>query len=58
MAAVRSILSRSTTQTIIALTMTAGFLYGFVAGGIITADQFNVAFALVLGFFFGNKANG
>lgn len=53
---VRTILGRTTVQAVIALTMTAGFLYGFAGAGIITGDQYNVAFALVLGFFFGKAA--
>lgn len=49
----RSIFAKGNIQAVIALGMTAGFLWGFLATGLITGDQYNVAFALVLGFFFG-----
>lgn len=54
----RAIFQKSNVQAVIALTLTGGFLVGFNAQGIITADQFNVAYALVLGFFFGRMSTG
>lgn len=57
MTTLRNILGRTTVQAVIALVMTAGFLFGFNAQGVITADQYNVAFAIVLGFFFGKATS-
>lgn len=57
MTALRQVLGKTTVQAVIALGMTAGFIAGFNGQGLITGDQFNVAFALVLGFFFGKAAS-
>lgn len=56
MSTVRSILSRSTTQTIVALSLTA--VFGVLAlRGDIGADLFIAQFATVTGFLFGRSTS-
>lgn len=54
MTAFRSILSRSNTQTIVALALTAAFAVGFLRGDI-GSDLFVAQFAAVTGFLFGRS---
>lgn len=52
MSTVRNILSKSTTQTIVALVLTGAFTIGFLRGDV-SSELFVAQFAMVVGFLFG-----
>lgn len=57
MSTVRTILGKSTTQTVVALALTGAFTIGFLRGDV-GADLFVAQFSVVVGFLFGQVSRG